>query len=1034
MDVSDRGVVLPNDFGPSIDISNQTLLIYAETVTIMDSIQWPSKNIGIACSNLILGGSSITIDVSGSDGEHIDVAQPSGNGLPGNPGGDGGSIWLYVEYLTPSLATGLRLLANGGSGGEGGATSDVAGRGGTGGVGGNAGTVSFLWGSAAGTALLRLYQLSPLPWTALVGQALTVTTLTSSLLGSAQFAALRATFAQYTGYITAAQNCRAAVNSLAKSRTTKPLSTALSTALTAFSQGLTTLLTAQEGPDLKDNGLANATVAVNTAATQYLANLKAKKPVDEPGLLGLITAATVTWTGNPNSALGTAIIQAGASIQPLFQSLSETASEACMILPGPGGVGGPGFGPKPHGGARGQEGGQGTLAARELVFDGRASDLDVVMPFAFPDQCQMLLNKANALFFQNSPTSKQDASTLYKRLLKRLSFWPTIAAAQDATSPPPESNLEQAYDTLEYGLKVTVSALDQLQSVYDQAKSFNNQIMSGNDMFGHDALWVPRLNYSYYTAEIETCLSTLKTVEAAYANALAVRASMTDIASGQSAAAAGVQRAQYRIQLLTDDNGPLTTSADTIARYTPLLKDKVKECEDNLAVVEADIQASINLDPMNIISSLSMVAMGPSVPLALVEGASIAYNADTTVKDSSGASVNKDYVISELKTAGSSLSDLSTGFSTRQDQTIEADDPGGLKMIAAEDQITSLYNEFKSVIPAGDGDALTKSLADLQSVATTRNNAVISYNSAVELLHQAETDEAYYGKQQQAYGDQAAKAMNPNLPAVLLWLRRTQDSYQLETMRLMNYANRAIAYWGLTSPAEFAAPGPLQGSQSLSISKTSLDQAAESAITSFAGSAPGHFPVAGRQGPLYKLDYGQLATLTEPLTSPDGAVYYSVTIALDVGASDGSADLPLFAGRANIRLDLARLWLVGASVSADQTGAKPVSVVLTQLGSETMENDRRATFNFRHDAVTIPFQFDSAAVNSLADCTADKVLETQFLANYYVGQGNPAETAIAAIGPWSTWTFEVRESENKDLDMSNLSEAYIEFGGYCSPF
>ena len=392
-------------------------------------------------------------------------------------------------------------------------------------------------------------------------------------------------------------------------------------------------------------------------------------------------------------------------------------------------------------------------------------------------------------------------------------------------------------------------------------------------------------------------------------------------------------------------------------------------------------------------------------------------------------------MVSELIEAGSTLVSVAMGFSTRRDQTIAADDPGGIKLLAAVDDIEKLYKQFKNLIPGTDGADLRASLTDLQDLATTRNNAVIAYNSALELLRQAVTDVDYYTKQQEAYAEEAAKSMNPGLPAVLLWLRRTRDNYALETMRLLNYANRAIAYWGLITCVDMAAPGPLQDAQALKNARLSLNQSFENAITAFAGSAPSHWPVTGRQGALYKLNFGQLFTLRVPLRSTlTGDTFYSVTIRLDPGATDDFDSQPLFVGRANIRLDRVRLWLIGATVEANMSGAREIDVVITQMGSETIENDRRKAFKFQHDSVAISFHFDSNGIDSLQDCTDDRVLNTQFLENYYVGHGNPKNTSIAAIGPWSTWTFEVRQRENKGLNMKTLTEAYIEFGGFCSPF
>ncbi|KAJ3565947.1 hypothetical protein NPX13_g7310 [Xylaria arbuscula] len=325
----------------------------------------------------------------------------------------------------------------------------------------------------------------------------------------------------------------------------------------------------------------------------------------------------------------------------------------------------------------------------------------------------------------------------------------------------------------------------------------------------------------------------------------------------------------------------------------------------------------------------------------------------------------------------------------------------------------------------------------MKDIATTRNNAVIAYNSAIELLHQADLDKAYFSKQEEAYSDENAnKIEDLRLPSILLWLRRTRDSYALETMRLINHANRSIYYWGLLQKDDdFFSPGPLSNWQNLSQDLQSLDQRFENAMSTFAGSAKSHWPVSGRQGAVYKLSPGQIFTLQTPFKSAvTGETYYSIVITLSPGVTDKSGDLPIFSGRANIRLDLVRLWLIGATVSADQTGAKPITVVLTQLGKETMQNEYRESFDFQHDAVTIPFQFDTDGVESLSDCSEARVLNQQLLGDYYVGNGSPQNSSIAAIGPWSNWSIEVRSSENKNLDMSTLTEAYMEFGGYCSPF
>jgi hypothetical protein len=138
LDVSDRGIELPGDFDQAMFSSKQNLLIYAESVTLTDNIKLPGKNIGIFCSSFTLASDNIAIDVSGSPGTG-DAAVASGPGTPGSQGQDAGSIWIYVQNSNLEVASGLRLLANGGDGGPGGATSAVDVAAGDGGGGGSAG-------------------------------------------------------------------------------------------------------------------------------------------------------------------------------------------------------------------------------------------------------------------------------------------------------------------------------------------------------------------------------------------------------------------------------------------------------------------------------------------------------------------------------------------------------------------------------------------------------------------------------------------------------------------------------------------------------------------------------------------------------------------------------------------------------------------------------------------------------------------------------------------------------------------------------
>lgn len=153
-------------------------------------------------------------------------------------------------------------------------------------------------------------------------------------------------------------------------------------------------------------------------------------------------------------------------------------------------------------------------------------------------------------------------------------------------------------------------------------------------------------------------------------------------------------------------------------------------------------------------------------------------------------------MISQISEAGSSLESLSEGFTARADHTLEPDDPGAIKLLSDENTINSLLDEYKSAIPGSSAATLDKALDEYLALVKKRNDAVMSYNAALELLHQAYIDQAYAQSRMQNFGQQAEK-LDPYLPAIVFWLKQTTNSHRLDAMRLIDMAARAMSYWGL---------------------------------------------------------------------------------------------------------------------------------------------------------------------------------------------------------------------------------------------
>lgn len=122
----DSGVMLSS----TLNFTEKTLMIYAETLYLnSEKFRLPGKNLGIFCNQLVLTMGEACVDVSGIKG-----GDSTSTTTKATDGGDGGSIWLYVEDPTPDLTTKLHLKAFGGDGGHGASGKPGGGAGGNGGA------------------------------------------------------------------------------------------------------------------------------------------------------------------------------------------------------------------------------------------------------------------------------------------------------------------------------------------------------------------------------------------------------------------------------------------------------------------------------------------------------------------------------------------------------------------------------------------------------------------------------------------------------------------------------------------------------------------------------------------------------------------------------------------------------------------------------------------------------------------------------------------------------------------------------------
>lgn len=658
--------------------------------------------------------------------------------------------------------------------------------------------------------------------------------------------------------------------------------------------------------------------------------------------------------------------------------------------------------------------------------------LDIRQVCVFPDQCQMLLNEADRLFFTNdSGTGGQESSVveagkLYSRLCTRLSFISLL------DSPASEkSNLLQAYERLQLTDALMIAGLAQLQSIHALAQARLNLIMAGHDMFGHDPEWVPRSSFGFYRAQVTNLLTYLQSVEKdanQYADKWA-QASKDSSAIANSLNHNRSMKAQAddNISLLTGPNGILATTAIKISLHTPLLKEQHAALTVKIKDLADVIKRSVSVDPQAVLDALASVSMAPSLAFAAATAATTAYKSFTTVLDEQGSAVKKEYVVSNVLACGDSLSSLTNAYITASDGTFVVGDPGGAKLLATAESLEKIVTSFSSAIPQRFAKDITTQLRTYMVTVQTRNAAVLRYNAALQTLVQAIIDSKYYDKMCQS-DSQQLMMMNPQLPAVSVWLNKMRINCQMDIMQRLNYQARAGRFWWLTTGIiKFAPPGPLLGSSDLKanfirLEKQFYDNVEQSKTWSF-------FPADEKRklGFIYEMSKAEIKTLKTEIVDEDktDSTYGVILQGFDPNISS------YFPGYKNVRLSQVRVWLPGARTQPDVTGRQLLHIEISHLGSEKIVSPSGEVFTFVHDPVTFKFEYDAAKVAKVTELgpeAANAVFSKQAIAKDY-SSGMPRDDVMAPIGPFALWRIEIHRKSNPGLDLTGVERVFVEFHG-----
>ncbi|KAM0260146.1 hypothetical protein ACHAQJ_002911 [Trichoderma viride] len=1072
------------------NFATSKLHIYAETIKITQNITFPGKELGLFCNKLILeypkNQDSIDVSVSGFKGDD-GVPNKSDVDSRGKPGG---KIILYVEEpdddIFPTLdRKGLFLRAAGGNGGHG-ATNVGTGdsRGGPGGDGGDGGTINVYFGHSLTDLRCKANALiadETMAWIAKM-QLLSLYDFKDDTINSD----FRTKISQDTAYIDKISRIKQIVGYLPfdsapadiKDDEGKKIIEAVSKHLRCAKQPRM-----PDGADVLVENCSKAVDAIRTTEDDNVPQHLWKAFEETSSALLKVLDDAVNNPMNPGEGGIAEKLRAGCdNLDSLVTYHSDNMHLMFCFDGGKGGLGGAGIGTER--GKNGSVGGEGTLNIRQLEFNESADNLTIPDPIISPDQCQMMLNQVDMMYFKASggatvPTLKgkagQDAGKtetptleayekvkkFYERLERRLKL---TVGLQDQLKDDIDLKKADKESLVNYALlnsffqmeaeRLTLDSFSQLAQMRMHIFMRLNWLAAGKDFMGHYGRWVPRLGYDYYNKQLQGFIQQavdfakrfesqdFKTLETAQLN------------SAQKETSSLLESVNIRISLITDpENGDLVITGSQIKAFTPLLKSKRLELNKGISEARVKVAKHINFDPKIFIEAFSMIAFAPTGLNVAAQGAGAVYKMGTSVTGLDGQQVDKKYVVSQFGTAGTTLADLEAAYKARGTGELEVDDPGATKLISTKEDLDKLVENFKDAI--GDlYDVLKWQLKEYLSLVESRNKAVMLYNSSVALLVKAVADREYY-KHKLETGGQALLSIDPRAPAVRLWLTKCRQDLRANILTVLYRGERALQFWGLSNDFKpIAAADDFSDLDLLQRRNQEFQKAFDDILHEQAKNPGSVFPARQVPGKKPDLSGGKCFFLPpevckyfvsnptiesypaeDPTKPPEQYQKYQIMFNVPIVRRSTSKAASDLSNRADIRLDGVRAWIFGASVKPGANGTRQLSVLLEHCGNDKIvrpKDDR--VFEFNHDSVLLPFSYDPQGVNTFQETLQAQIWESTNLPSFRDLVHSHGDNSTAPFGPFADWRLSLSEQHNIGLELDPDASICIEFWGESRAF
>ncbi|KAK0703601.1 hypothetical protein B0T26DRAFT_757133 [Lasiosphaeria miniovina] len=669
---------------------------------------------------------------------------------------------------------------------------------------------------------------------------------------------------------------------------------------------------------------------------------------------------------------------------------------------------------------------QGANGQHSQVFLQTWSPTDLAgtgMAFAHPVQCAMLLTRANLFFYINSPKLRSHARRLYQRLIDRLSFLPL----------QPSDTLRTAYDQSPI---MPSTSVDDLQNIATEAANQLVHLNSGLVNYcGFAPLWVPRASYTFYDQTVGDALDNLTAFENAYIKYSAALASQEDL--------------NDQVKLAYDKTSNILASLDAdisdlkrrqqdlnlhITNMTPVVETARSDLMKAYNAELDSINSAFGLSVPQIINALTMIAFSPGKAMGILQAGSLVYQGFTSIPTIDGVTVSKKYLASEMRQSEATVQNVSVELRTKIDGEYQLDDAFAKRLILARDQLMSQLDEFSHLVFGGVKEE--KSRQDLEDkfsafidAVTARNGLIFKYNITLKLILSKLDEKAVYETKKTELANRQIKNDDPDLPAITAYVEGIYQASRSRVTRLLDILLRSLNFRMLihSDVYDYAFQGTDPNHADhlddvpLSLTSIVLQAVRENIKTKFNkeveywGSEPAKFPDD------FDKDIGKRYFLNKyqrkALLGGDHAAVFTISPVYKYSANGGD-----FVGCCNVRVYRVRFRLTGlapaSSLKKDEDAL--VRFTLRQGGRETLVDRSNAKFEFDHDEVSTVFSF---RVNGAGDTTP---LDNGNIAGSDIDN---MATSYAAPGPFAEWTVDMSGTEFDKLDVTGVTEAYLDFCG-----